>query len=309
MPLTHNPEGEPIGFEQFAARYATEEACYEKLYSIRQAAGFCCPVCGCAVLYPIRKRGTYQCKACRHQTSLIAGTAMESTHLPLRKWFWAMYLVVTDKRGVSALYLQKHLHTTYKTAWFLLHRIRQMMGMREGQYMLTGVIEFADTEFGKVSEELVQSRGRNRAKVLVGMSTTKSGKPQYIKLVYVKDLKGKTIKTAAEGHFTLAAKLRTGMRPNYHKYIKEKYLTAYAVENADKEVLAWLRTIVSNIKLLFNGTYHGLDSRHIQRYLNEAAYRFNRRRHEDMLFERVLTAMPGSAHIGYKELTRTMPAV
>ncbi|MDR1734060.1 MAG: IS1595 family transposase [Oscillospiraceae bacterium] len=304
MPLTHNQEGEPIGFTAFAARYATEEACYKKLYEVRKAAGFCCPRCGCTELYPIKKRKVYQCKECRHQTSLIVGTAMEGTHLPLRKWFWAIYIAATDKRGVSALYLQKHLHTAYNSAWFLLQRIRQMMGMREGKYMLAGIISFEDTNFKNKQPGLPQRRGQQRANVLIGMTKTEKGGPRYVKLLHVKDLKGETVRAALGTAFEAGAELQTGAFPNYRKAMAEKYLTAYTVADADKDMLLWLRTVVSNIKLLFNGTYHGLDARHIQRYLTEAEYRFNRRRMEDSIFDRVLAAMPESAHITYRQLTR-----
>ncbi|MDR1733595.1 MAG: IS1595 family transposase [Oscillospiraceae bacterium] len=305
MSLTHNTEGEPIGFAAFAAKYATEEACYEKLYEVRKEAGFCCPKCGCTDFYLIKKRKLYQCKACRHQTSLIVGTAMEGTHLPLKKWFWAMYLAATDKRGVSALWIQKQLHMAYNSAWFLMQRIRQMMGMREENYMLMGIISFEDTAIGGAKPHPVQqSRGRRKARVLVGMSKTAKGYPRYAKFVYVKDLKANTIRDVTEKAFEPGAKLENGACPSYRKHIKEKHLTAFAAQDASKEDLLWLRTVVSNIKLLFNGTYHGLDARHMQRYLNEAAYRFNRRKMEDCIFDRLLTAMPGSAHITYRQLTR-----
>jgi hypothetical protein len=179
-----------------------------------------------------------------------------------------------------------------------------MMGNREENYMLLGIISFEDADFGRAPKELIQSRGKRKCKVLVGMSKTESGKPRYAKFIYVKDLKGKTIQEAADRAFMPGAKIETGTCRSYRKQIKEKYLTSYATKDATKEELLWLRTVVSNIKLLFNGTYHGLDARHMQRYLNEAAYRFNRRKMEDMIFDRLLATIPGSSHITYRELTR-----
>jgi len=121
----------PMGFVEFSEKYATEEACREKLFAMRWPEGFKCPKCGCEEYHYLRTRGTYQCKACKHQTSLIVGTVMERSHLKLKIWFWAIYVVATDKRGCSAVYLQKQLHIGYKSAWYLLHRIREAMRHRD----------------------------------------------------------------------------------------------------------------------------------------------------------------------------------
>ena len=88
-----------ITFEEFRKQYETEEACREELFRLRFPEGFVCPKCGCWECYPIRKRSICQCRNCRRQTSVTAGTVMHRTHLPLTNWFWAMYLCATDKRG------------------------------------------------------------------------------------------------------------------------------------------------------------------------------------------------------------------
>lgn len=94
-----------LSFSKFIKRFSTEQACAEYLYQVKWLEGYVCPKCGCREHYPIRHHGRYQCKHCRHQTTLTANTVMHRTHLPLTKWFWAIYLVACDKRGISALAL------------------------------------------------------------------------------------------------------------------------------------------------------------------------------------------------------------
>ena len=93
---------ESITFEEFRTRFSTEEICWAELFRLRFPNGFVCPKCGCTEYYPVRGRNAFQCRACRHQTSVTAGTVMHRTHLPLTAWFWAIYLCATDKRGISA---------------------------------------------------------------------------------------------------------------------------------------------------------------------------------------------------------------
>ena len=95
-------QAESITFEEFRTRFSTEEICRAELFRLWFPNGFVCPKCGCTEYYPVRGRNTFQCRACRHQTSVTAGTVMNRTHLPLTAWFWAIYLCATDKRGISA---------------------------------------------------------------------------------------------------------------------------------------------------------------------------------------------------------------
>ena len=100
-----------LSFSSFIKRFPTEQACAEYLYHAKWPEGFVCPHCGCREHYPIRRHGRYQCKHCRHQTTLT-------------KWFWAIYLVACDKRGISALALSGKIEICYETAWYMLRRIR-----------------------------------------------------------------------------------------------------------------------------------------------------------------------------------------
>ena len=95
-----------------------------------------------------QKRHSCQCKSCRRQTSVAAGTVMHRTHLPLTIWFWAIYLCATDKRGISAKGLARQLELSYESAWYLLVRIRSAMQDRDQNYMLEGLIEMDEAYLG-----------------------------------------------------------------------------------------------------------------------------------------------------------------
>ena len=112
---------EKITFQEFRTRFSTEESCRAELLRLRFPNGFVCPKCGCTEYYPVRGRNTFQCRACRHQTSITSGTVMHRTHLPLTVWFWAIYLCATDKRGISAVQMSRTMGICYESAWYLLH--------------------------------------------------------------------------------------------------------------------------------------------------------------------------------------------
>ena len=122
---------ESISFFEFIKKYNNEEVCQEHLFHLRWPNGYECPKCGNKTYYPIKGRKLYQCTACRYQASVTAGTVMDRSHIKLEKWFWAIYLVSTDKRGYSAMTLHKQLGIGYKAAWYMLQRIRTAMMERD----------------------------------------------------------------------------------------------------------------------------------------------------------------------------------
>ena len=125
-----------ISFKDFRTRFATEAACRKYMFEVRFPNGFVCPKCGCRKYYYLSTRYTCQCKSCRRQTSVTAGTVMHRTHLPLTVWFWAIYLCATDKRGISAKGLARQLELSYESAWYLLVRIRRAMQEHDQGYLL-----------------------------------------------------------------------------------------------------------------------------------------------------------------------------
>jgi len=289
----------PMGFVEFAKKYSTEEACREKLFEVRQANGMKCPHCGGEAFYHLKTRGTFQCKKCRYQMSLTVGTVMEGTHLKLQKWFWAIYLVATDKRGYSATGLMKQLHVGYKTAWYL---IREAMSRREERYTLCGIIEFDDAYFGGPKSGGKRGRGTAKTKGLVAVSKDEEGKPKFLKLLVVPNLKGKTIKKFAEKNFIEGAQVETDACRSYRKALEENFLHEWQVFDANAEMLNWLHTVISNVKAVLQGTFHGLDGKYLQCYFDEIAYRFNRRHMECDIFDHLLSAATLAGPVTLAEL-------
>ena len=156
--------GFPKNLREFQRQFASEEACQEYLAACRWPDGFRCPRCGHPLAYRVTTHRRWQCAACRYQVSLTAGTILHNTKTPLTVWFWAAYLTVTDKRGISALLLQRQLGLSrYETAWMLLHKLRRAM-VNAARESLHGDVEIDDTLVPLVNDELhylAASRLRN----------------------------------------------------------------------------------------------------------------------------------------------------
>ena len=138
--------------------YSTDTKCRELLEKLRWPKGVACIRCGSLSVSDIETRDQYDCNSCRYRFSVTAGTIMHDSHLPLRKWLIAIYLMCESKKGISALQLKRTIGVAYKTAWYLCHRIREAMGNDpfEGP-TLFGIVEVDETLIGG------KTRGKGRA--------------------------------------------------------------------------------------------------------------------------------------------------
>src|SRR5919199_3402513 len=128
-------------------RFHSEDECRAYLEELRWPDRIVCPRCGGKIISRIKKRPQFDCNSCRYQFSVTAGTIFNDTHLPLWKWFLAVYLIIESKKGISAKQLQRTLAVSYKTAWYLSHRIRHAMASVE-ESPLVGVVEVDETLIG-----------------------------------------------------------------------------------------------------------------------------------------------------------------
>ena len=213
-----------ISFKEFRTQFHTEEACREELFRQRFPEGFVCPKCGCKEFCIIRSRNLCQCRSCRHQTSVTAGTVMHRTHLPLTVWFWAIYLCVTDKRGISAVQLSRTLGIGYDSAWHLLERIRKAMGQRDEHYELSGIVEMDDSFVGGPSHNGKRGRGTDKVKAVAAISKTENGIPLFVRMKVVDDLKGKTLQQIVDQCFAPQTKVECD---GYHSYCSLENVTLY----------------------------------------------------------------------------------
>ena len=297
-----------MGLIEFQRRFPTEEACEEHLFKVRWPEGFICPNCQSMRFYKVQTRGLYQCTSCRRQTSVTAGTVIHKSKMPLQIWFWAIYLCVTDKRGRSALSLSRHVGVSYPTAWLMLHKIRPAMAARDASYKLSGLVEIDDAYFGGQTQREPGSgkghgRGTDKAKVVVAVSMA-NGKPAYVRMKVIDQMSTRELTGFATECVKPGAEIVTDGLAAYTKLSELGYNHSPKVfKKEGPEFLKWVHTIISNAKAYIDGTYHGLDKVHLQSYLDEFCYRFNRRNRSKELFSRLLAACVDGPITTYAELT------
>src|SRR6266513_4518612 len=185
----------PKTLHGFQSMFATEEACQRYLAACRWPDGFTCPRCRHERAYELVNQRRQQCCKCRYQVSLTSGTILHRTKIPLTYWFWAVYLMTTDKRGVSALLLQRQLGLTcYETAWMMLHKLRRAM-VNAAREPLRGEVEVDETWVGGEQAGLRGSRqlkGRRAALVLVAVEKRGRGSGR-VRMKVIPEFVSKTI--------------------------------------------------------------------------------------------------------------------
>lgn len=289
-------------------RFPTELACRQHLEQQRWTDGFRCPRCRHDRAGYHRARRLYRCRRCRTDVSLTAGTIFHKTHTPLTTWFWLILLMSQNKHGVSMLQAQQLLDIgSYKTIWSLTHKIRTAMAARDARYQLAGLVELDESYFGGVRPG---KRGRGAAgkrPVLVAVSTTAQGRPAFAKMAVVPTVDvgstqqvvstaiqpGQTVKTDGLGVYPAA--LCNGYR---HQPQRQGTPERASV------ILPGVHLIIANAKRFLQGTHHREAPKHLQRFLDEFAYRLNRRWCQGQLFDRLLTACATAPSITFRELRK-----
>ena len=252
----------------------------------------------------IKNYERYQCHKCRHQASITAGTIMHGSHTGLREWFMVVYLFTHDKRGISAAQIARNVGISYYAAWLMLHKLRKAMRDRDAKYYLDGIVEMDDAFFGAPGENGKRGRGTEKTPAVIAMSLNEEGYPEHVKMQVVENVDGATIVEMAKEMIAPGATVSTDGLSAYNALNEAGYEHSgekFDPENNPKH-LHWLHVIISNLKALITGTYHGLDKKHLQRYFDEFCWRFNRRRFGNQLFNRLLEACTSTTTITYAQL-------
>lgn len=295
-----------ISLIKFQEKFQTEEDCQKRLIELRWPDGFVCPHCEGRDYYELPKRHLYQCKGCGYQASITAGTVMHGTRTSLLKWFWAIFLMSTDKRGISALALSKKIEVSYWVAWTMLQKIRRGMKNRDSRYQLSGTIEIDDAFFGGPKEGGdKRGRGSSKTSVIVEASTNGEG-IGYARMTVVDKVDGNTIKEIVKADVKEGQTIRSDGFNSYNVVKEEGYEHRKEIVKGRKahKVLKWTHILISNAKAFIQGTFHGVGKKHLQAYLDEFCYRFNRRWSENQLFDRLATACISSPSVVFSELTK-----
>jgi transposase-like protein len=289
---------------EYQEQFSDEEDCFKYLFRLRWPNGFVCPKCGGSEYYMIYKHKRFQCKQCRHQTSVTAGTVFHRSHQPLRILFMAVYLIATSKKGLSAMELRRKLGISgYKTAWLLMQKIRTAMAS-SGKFLLTRMVEIDETYIGGHREG---PRGRGaKDKTLVAIAVETNGSTMgraYLKTInsltmteleqFVKDHVARATKVSTDGHKSY------GSLNNDYVHIPVKNSKACS----KSDVLPKVHIVVANLKMWLRGTYNCLPAKHLQRYLDEFVFRFNRRWNLENIFDKLLVRCVNANTITYAELT------
>jgi predicted RNA-binding Zn-ribbon protein involved in translation (DUF1610 family) len=272
----------PRSLTEFEQRFGDEDTCAEYLAAARWPDGFACPCCGGSKAWRLESKSwTYECARCGRQTSVTAGTIMHHSKLPLATWFWAAYVMATQPSGISALQLQRELSLgSYKTAWLLCAKLRRAM-VAPGRTLLSGLVEVDKTEI----------TCRSKSDPVTAGGSSHHGKMLVVGAVEVQDLRSGRIRlstvlddSAASLHAFLAANLASDATLQTSGQVG--YCGASGIDHdphvidavdADK-VRPRVHRVFSDLKVWALGVYHGLRRTHLQSYLDEFVFRFNRRR-------------------------------
>lgn len=282
--------------------FHSEERCRAYLEALRWPDGVRCPRCDSTRISRIQKRDQYDCDSCRYQFSATAGTIFHDSHLPLWKWFLAIYIIGESKKGISSNQLKRTLGVSYKTAWYLTHRIRAAM-KDSGPLPLKGIIEVDETYVGGKSKG--KGRGYVGNKTMVVGAVERGGE---IRLQVEKRNDRKTLHTFIKSHVSDEAEaIYTDEWPAYLGIADEN--TRHETVNHSQE--EWVRgdvhtNGVEGVWSLFKrsvvGSYHQLSAKHLPAYIDEMAFRFNNRNNPYM-FRDTLLKLIHSENLPYRELT------
>jgi len=270
---------------EFIDSFGTEEQCVEYLEKLKWPKGYKCDRCEHDEHYQYQSgsRTVYQCKSCRKNHRLTAGTLFHRTKISLRKWFLALHQISQSKNSVSALELHRHIDVNYKTAWLMKQKIMQMMYESDSKYKLKGTVEIDDAYLGGRLEGGKRGRGsENKSPFIAAVETNKKRNPTFVKLTPVHDFTYETVKQWSKDNLEKNCNtISDGLR-GFGALKEITNHTVLVTSKAKKEEIEttfkWVNTILSNVKTSISGTFHSLKfERYGFRYLADLQFRLNRR--------------------------------
>jgi transposase-like protein len=282
-------------------QFGSNDRCRDYLEHVRWPDGVQCPKCESKSISRITTRKQFDCNSCRNRFSVMAGTVFHDSHLPLWKWFAAVYLMCESKKGISALQLKRMLKIgSYETAWYLCHRIRSAM-VDDGP-LLTGVVEVDETYIGGKVSGL--GKGYTGNKTMVMGAVERGGR---IRLGIGPSPSTKTLRQfVRENVHADASAIYTDERPGYGD-LSDKNTVHERVNHRQEE---WVRghvhtNTVESAWSLFDrgviGSYHKLSKKHLPAYLSEFAFRFNNRGNPHLFRDTILRLVEAEA-LSYRDL-------
>ena len=282
-------------------RFGSDDKCRNFLIALRWPDGIACLACGSTDVTEVASRDLFQCSSCRHQFSVTAGTIMHDSHLPLRKWFMATYLIVEAKKSLSAAQLGRTIGVPYKTAWYLCQRIRKALST-EGAW-LRGIIEIDETFIGGKTEGFGQGYKGNKTVVV--------GAKQRGGALRIQTAPNRTKKT-------LHQFIRENVADDAEAIYTDDFVSYDGIADADTRhetvnhsADEWVRGDVhtngiegawSLFKRSVVGSFHQVSRKHLDLYLDEFEFRFNNR-NNPAIFREALRELVTCGPMEYATLT------
>jgi transposase-like protein len=290
--------------------FGSDEKCRAYLELLRFPDGVYCLRCESKKISRIYKRNQFVCDACKYQFSVTVGTIFQDSHLPLQKWFAAIYLMCESRKGISANQMKRTLKVAYKTAWYLCHRIREAVKTDEG-ILLSGIVECDETFIGGKAKNMHKS---DRAKRIQGRGSI--GKAMVLGAIE----RGGDVCLVSEKRAdrkTLHAFIKAQVSPQAECIMTDNFPAYEGIADADTRhetvnhsegeyVRGECHTNgIENVWSLFKrsivGSFHQVSEKHLDRYLDELEFRFNNR-NNPYLFRDTLLRLIASDNLEYKEL-------
>jgi transposase-like protein len=301
----------PRDLAEFERRFTTEAACRAYLMQVRWPDGFRCPRCRQGKAWPMHERGLMQCAACGRQTSVTAGTIFQDIRTPLPVWFRAMWAVTSQKTGISALGLQRELGLgSYKTAWAWLHKLRRAM-VRPGRDRLTGRIEVDEAYIGGAHPGRVGRQTDTKALVAVAVQVEARRRLGRIRLRRLVDASGESLMGFVQDAIEPGSLVHTdgwlGYEPLKRNGYRHRITFLQGQSKSPSQLLPNVHRVVSLLRRWLLGTHHGgVTHEHLDYYLDEFTFRFNRRRSRSrgMLFYRLVQQAVAVEPAPYESLVK-----
>lgn len=267
--------------------FKDEQICRDYLEKIRWDGNLKCAFSDCDSerICKFTNGKVYKCSKCKRQFSVRVGTIFEDSKIPLKKWFAAIYLITSHKKGISSLQLHRDLGVTQKTAWYLLHRVRTSLGLNVGTEKLSGVCEADETFIGGNEKnkhdhkKTVGTQGRSvKTKIAVAGIVERGGE---LRAKVVPNTKGYHLKPFVYNNLEFGSRLCTdewlgykglghSFKHNVVKHKENQYVNGDVYTNT-------LEGFWSLFKRGFVGIYHQMSDKHLQLYIDEFVFRYNTR--------------------------------
>ena len=266
----------------FLEHFKDEETCRQHFTAIRFRHGEYCPHCGHTKIYAFSNGKRYRCGGCKQDFTIKTGTVFGESKLPLKKWFIAIYLLSNSSKGISSVQLAKHVGVTQKTGWFMDHRLRSAMKANKGQ--LFGTVEVDETYVGgqvrnmhksKVDRARLGTGGKGKA--IVAGIRSRAGE---VRAKVVIGVESGELHPLIQKEVALGATVCTDEHRAYNGlagYTRKAVSHSGGIFVEGDAHTNGIESFWALFKRAYHGIYHQMSRKHLQRYVNECAFRVNRK--------------------------------